>query len=218
MVFDDLILLIVYNELGLSSEPVLGSCVLRVVVHEFCLVPGGELSWEEFLFWQPPQWLFRLSCLVRGRADRHKPWLGTTRVIYPISRSLDSDQLDENDSDLSLFLSRLGYYLKGRLHTKEVGQRCGGKDGWREVKAFSRVLLQTSLVMTHAHPPPHAMPAVNFAPLPLSTHKQRTFTAHPAPRDMFFYVCVRYILDWVRVDIQQETCQIFWEFLGQVLL
>jgi hypothetical protein len=33
--------------------------------------------------------------------------------------------------------------LKGRLRTKEVSQRCGGKDGdgWREVKAFSLVLL-----------------------------------------------------------------------------
>jgi hypothetical protein len=64
------------------------------------------------------------------------------------SPDLLTNQLDENDSDLSLFLFRLGYSVKGRLRTKEVGQRFGGKDGLREVKAFSRVLLQTSYSLT----------------------------------------------------------------------
>jgi hypothetical protein len=65
-----------------------------------------------------------LYVLSEDVQTRHKQNLVTDMMEE--SSDLLTDQLDENGSDLSLFLFRLGYSLKGRLRTKEVGQRWTG--------------------------------------------------------------------------------------------
>jgi hypothetical protein len=137
-------------------------------------------------------------CFVRGRIDRHKPWLRTARVISPISRSCDWPTWRENsDRSLSSCSDLDTLWREGCIRRRSV--RDGGKNGWQEVKGYRVLLLgqqRSNSSLSRELPSKRSKslwlgrtPLTRhtrclrkiFTPLPLSTHERRPFPAHHAP-------------------------------------
>jgi hypothetical protein len=86
----------------------------------------------------------------------------------------------------------------------EIENREKGETGYRVLllgpqrsnssSHLSREFSSKPLGLDERLPPPHAMPAANFTPLPLSTHEQSPFPAHPAPAGYVKFGYISFVL------------------------
>jgi hypothetical protein len=154
------------------------TCV-REVLRSIIVGYKKKYSWEEFLFWQHTHGLVRLSC--PRRTCRPSNITSCDWHEGRISRSLGWPTWRERLRYLYLLVpTRILFegkvaYEGGR---SEMEWRTGG-ERWRLSREFSSKPLWFGRTPLNRHT---RCLRQNFTPLPLSTHEQRPFPVHPAPR------------------------------------